>query len=117
VARQCCGALGKVANCQVLVSLRLARGEVPLPVGLRLFLPPAWTDAPCRCDAAGMPEMARAAQTKSAIALAEIDRVREAGLHFSCVLTGAGFGSSPVFRRGLTIRTMAWAERPKVPPA
>ena len=36
VARQYCGELGKVANCQVLVSLTLARGEVPLPVGLRL---------------------------------------------------------------------------------
>src|SRR5689334_8960562 len=43
VARQYCGELGKVANCQVLVTLSLARGEVPLPVGLRLFLPSAWT--------------------------------------------------------------------------
>ena len=42
VARQYCGALGKRANCQVLVSLTLARGEVPVPVGLRLFLPEAW---------------------------------------------------------------------------
>ena len=39
VARQYCGCLGKRANCQVLVSLTLARGEVPVPVGLRLFLP------------------------------------------------------------------------------
>src|SRR4051794_12191071 len=35
VARQYCGALGKVANCQVLVSLTLARGEVPVPVHAR----------------------------------------------------------------------------------
>ena len=34
VARQYCGALGKRANCQVLVSLTLARAEVPVPVGL-----------------------------------------------------------------------------------
>ena len=85
VARQYCGELGKVANCQVLVTLTLARGEVPLPVGLQLFLPPAWTDDPDRCEAAGVPEAARAAQSKPAIALAEIDRVREAGLRFSCV--------------------------------
>ena len=39
VARQYCGQLGKQANCQALVSLTLARGEVPVPVGLRLFLP------------------------------------------------------------------------------
>ena len=37
VARQSCGALGKRANCQALVSLTLAQGEVPIPVGLRPF--------------------------------------------------------------------------------
>jgi SRSO17 transposase len=109
VARQYCGALGKVANCQVLVSLTLARGAVPLPVGLRLFLPPAWTDDPGRCEAAGVPEAARSAQSKPAIALAEIDRVRDAGLRFSCVLADAGFGSSPAFRHGLDRRELAWA--------
>src|ERR1700751_3619415 len=73
-ARQYCGELGKVANSQVLVTLTLARGEVPLPVGLRLFLPAAWTDDPGRCEEAGVPEAARTAQTKAEIALAEIDR-------------------------------------------
>jgi len=101
--------LGKVANCQVLVSLTLARGEVPLPVGLRLFLPPAWTDDPDRCEAAGVPEAARTAQTKPEIALAEIDRVGAAGVRFSCVLADAGFGSSPAFRHGLDKRELAWA--------
>jgi SRSO17 transposase len=109
VARQDCGALGKVANSQVLVTLTLARGEVPLPVGMRLFLPSAWTDDPQRCEEAGVPEAARTAQTKPAIALAEIDRVREAGLRFSCVLADAGFGSSPAFRHGLDERELAWA--------
>src|SRR5690348_10994376 len=69
VARQYCGELGKVANAQVLVTLTLARGEVPLPVGLRLFLPTAWTDDPERCEAAGVPEAARTAQSKPEIAL------------------------------------------------
>jgi len=98
-----------VANCQVLVTLSLARGEVPLPVGLRLFLPAAWTDDAERCDAAGVPQAARTAQTKAEIALAEIDRVREAGLRFSCVLADGGFGSSPAFRHGLDERELAWA--------
>src|SRR5215207_3367772 len=56
VARQYCGALGKRANCQVLVSLTLARGEVPVTVGLRLFLSEGWTDDPGRCAGAGVPE-------------------------------------------------------------
>src|SRR3982751_1343241 len=109
VARQYCGELGKVANCQVLVSLTLACGEVPLPVGLRLFLPSAWTDDAERCDAAGVPEAAGTAQGKPEIALAEIDRVRAAGVRFSCVLADAGFGSSPAFRQGLEERELAWA--------
>ena len=90
VAPQYCGALGKTANCQVLVSLTLAGGEVPLPVGLRLFFPAAWTDDPARCDAAGVPETAQVARTKAEIALAEIDRVIDAGLRFGSVLGDAG---------------------------
>jgi SRSO17 transposase len=109
VARQYCGELGKVANCQVLVSLTLARGEVPMPVGLRLFLPADWTDDPDRCLAAGVPEAAQAARTKPQIALAEIDRVRAAGLRFGCVLADAAYGSSPAFRHGLEERGLPWA--------
>ncbi|WP_414653790.1 transposase, partial [Geminicoccus sp.] len=49
VARQYCGCLGKRANCQVLVSLTLAKDEVPVLTGLRLFLPQAWTVDADRC--------------------------------------------------------------------
>lgn len=35
--------LGKTANCQTLVSLTLARGEVPVMVALRLSLRESWT--------------------------------------------------------------------------
>src|SRR3712207_2558410 len=79
VARQYCGALGKRANCQVLVSLTLARGEVPVSVGLRLFLPEAWADDPGRCARAGVPEEHRRSLAKAEIALEEIDRVLAAG--------------------------------------
>ena len=43
VAPQYASALGKTANCQTLVSLTLARGEVPVMLVLRLFLPESWT--------------------------------------------------------------------------
>src|SRR4051794_36537015 len=43
VKRQYCGQPGKRANCQSLVSLTLARSEVPVGVGLRLFLPEDWS--------------------------------------------------------------------------
>src|SRR3954452_6795220 len=68
VARQFCGALGKRANCQVLVSLTLARGEVPVPLGLRLFLPEAWAADPDRCTRAGVPEEHRRALAKTDLA-------------------------------------------------
>lgn len=55
VAPQYALALGKTANCQTLVSLTLASGEVPVMVGLRLFLPESWTSDPARLARAGVP--------------------------------------------------------------
>ncbi len=43
VAAQYASSLGKTANCQTLVSLTLARGEVPVMVALRFFVPESWT--------------------------------------------------------------------------
>src|SRR5215210_4962357 len=109
VARQYCGARGKRANRQVLVSLTLARGEVPVPVGLRLFLPEAWTADPGRCARAGVPEEHRRPLAKTDIALAEVDRVLAAGARFGRVLADAGYGTSAGFRQGLSGRGLAWA--------
>ena len=50
VAWQHASALGKNANCQTLVSLTLARDEVPVMVALRLFLPESWTSAGVAVD-------------------------------------------------------------------
>src|ERR1700756_143219 len=98
VARQYCGQLGKKANCQALVSLTLARGEVPVPGALRLFLPESWIQDLARWARAGVPEEAPAARSKSEIALAEIDRVLAAGLRFDLALADAGYGASAEFR-------------------
>ncbi len=59
VAAQYASMLGKRANCQTLVSLTLARGEVPVPVALRLFLPESWIGTPSRLLKAGVPEQMR----------------------------------------------------------
>ena len=109
VASQYCGALGKQANCQSLVSLTLARHEVPVTVGLRLFLPASWTADAERCAGAGVPHEAVAARSKPEIALTEIDRVRAAGLRFGCVLADAGYGISAAFRQALSARDLTWA--------
>jgi len=109
VARQYCGQLGKKANCQSLVSLTLAQGEVPVPVGLRLFLPDEWVADPERCARAGVPEAMRTARSKGEIALAELDRLRESGVRFGTVLADAGYGVSAAFRHGLNARGLRWA--------
>ena len=109
VAHQYSGAVGKNANCQCLVSLTLARGEVPVAVALRLFLPKAWTDAPARCARAGVPAERQRPQAKGLIALEEIDRVRAAGVTFDVVLADAGYGTSASFRQALSARGLTWA--------
>jgi SRSO17 transposase len=121
VAAQYASALGKTANCQTLVSLTLARAEVPVMVGLRLFLPDSWTGDQARLKRAGVPADCREARSKPEIALAEIDRVIAAGVRFGCVLADAGYGLSAPFRQGLTARGLTWAVgipgRQKVYPA
>ena len=109
VAAQYASALGKTANCQTLVSLTLARGEVPVMVALRLFLPESWTSDRVRLKRAGVPVEYRMERTKPDVALAEIDRVIAAGVRFGCVLADSGYGLSAPFRQGLTARKLAWA--------
>ena len=109
VAAQYASALGKTANCQTMVSLTLARGEVPVMLALRLFLPESWTSNQARLERAGVPADYRTARTKPEIALAEIDRAIAAGVRFGCVLADAGYGLSAPFRQGLTARKLAWA--------
>src|SRR3954447_4151652 len=108
VKRQYCGQLGKRANCQSLVSLTLARAEVPVCVGLRLFLPEDWCGDAARRAAAGVPE-AVGYRPKWQIALDEIDRVLAAGGRFGCVLADAEYGKAAEFRHGLSERNLPWA--------
>ena len=108
VKRQYCGPLGKRANCQALVSLTLARTELPVCVGLWLFLPEDWCGDAARRAAAGVPE-AVGYRPKWQIALDEIDRVLAAGARFGCVLADAEYGKAAEFRHGLSERNLPWA--------
>jgi SRSO17 transposase len=108
VKRQYCGQLGKRANCQSLVSLTLARAELPVCVGLRLFLPDDWCADAGRRAAVGVPE-AIGYRPKWQIALDEIDRVLASGAGFGCVLADAEYGKAAEFRYGLGERQLAFA--------
>ena len=109
VAPQYASALGKRANCQTLVSVTLASGEVPLMLSLRLFLPESWTSDEARMIKAGVPEEYRQARTKPELAIEEIDRIAAAGVRFGCVLADAGYGLSATFRQALSARELFWA--------
>ena len=109
VAAQYASALGKTANCQTLVSATLARGEVPVTVGLRLFLPESWTSDPLRMAKVRVPTEQRVFRSKLEIAIEEVDRVRAAGVRFGCVLADAGYGLSAPFRHALSDRGLQWA--------
>ena len=109
VAQQYAGVLGKTANCQALVSLTLAHGEVPVPMALRLYLPKIWCQDRRRCDKAGVPADCRGFRSKGAIALDEIDRLRAAGVRFGAAVADSGYGRSAAFRQGLAARAPLWA--------
>src|SRR5690349_2064256 len=108
VKRQYCGQLGKRANCQSLVSLTLARAEVPVGVGLRLFLPEDWCADAGRRAATSVPETVTY-RPKWKIALDEIDRVLASGARFGAVLADAEYGRAAEFRAGLDGRRLAFA--------
>src|SRR5713101_7660692 len=55
VARQWCGRLGKVDNCQVAVSVGYVSGQGHTLVDMRLYLPKEWTPDKARLDKAGVP--------------------------------------------------------------
>ncbi len=109
VAPQYASMLGKRANCQTLVSVTLARDEVPVPVGLRLLLPKNWTSDRERMAKAGVPDAMQTSRKKPEIAFAEIDRLIVTGVRFGIALADAGYGLSAAFRQGLIGRGLTWA--------
>ncbi len=108
VSHQYCGALGKQANCQSLVSVTLARGDVPVPISLRLYLPEKWAHDASRRTKAGVPEQV-VFREKWKIALDEIVRIQSSGVVFGAVLADAGYGACAAFRHGLTELDLIWA--------
>jgi SRSO17 transposase len=69
VARQWCGRLGKVDNCQVAVYLGYVSGEEHTLVDMRLSLPKTWTQDPARLDKAGVPTDRRGYRSRHQLAL------------------------------------------------
>jgi SRSO17 transposase len=105
VARQYCGALGKVANCQVGVSVSAATDAASCPLDWRLFLPRQWDQDEQRRGRAHVPEEIRH-RPKWELALEMIDELRSFGLEPPVIAADAGFGEITDFRSGLEDREL-----------
>ena len=109
VARQYCGRLGKVANCQAGMFLAYISPLGRALVDKRLYLPESWTSDSGRCDAAGVPAERRRYRSKTELALEMVARALERDhLKAGWVAGDDAFGMSPSFRNGLAALGMRY---------
>ena len=99
VARQYCGALGKIANCQVAVTAALWTGVRAWCLGALLYLPEEWL-TPLARERTRIPP-AVTFQEKWRMALRLLRQARAAGLTLTAVLADAEFGDVTAFRAAL----------------
>jgi SRSO17 transposase len=99
VARQYCGALGKVENCQVGVFAAYASRQGYALVDKRLFMPEQWfSDAYARRRTQCKVPDDRGFQTKPQLAVAMLRELRDEGvLPFKYVVADCLYGNSPEF--------------------
>jgi SRSO17 transposase len=99
VARQYCGTLGKLANCQVAVTAALWTGAHAWFLGARLYLPEPWL-TPAQRVLARIGTAVRF-QEKWRLALTLVRQIRAAGFRITAVLGDAEFGDNTTLRRAL----------------
>ena len=95
VARQYCGVLGKVDNCQVGVFLAYSTPTEATLIDRRLYLPAEWVNDPDRCERAGIPLEERKFRTKAQLGLEMILKVKEREIPFEFVGMDAHYGEQP----------------------
>ena len=125
--RQYCGALGKIANCQVAVSLHWRQERRSFPMSWRLYLPKDWCERADRRKRARIPREVHY-QTKTQLALELVEQALAWDVPRGMVLADSFYGNDFGFRAALREKhldyavaveptTVAWTEDPnKVPP-
>jgi SRSO17 transposase len=125
VARQYCGTLGKVANCQVAVSLHWSSAEASCPILWRLYLPKEWLDDGARRGEVKLPA-ATSYRSKTELALELLDQAGEWQLPRLPVVADSFYGNDFAFREQLRRRqrsyvveveptTVVWTDDPNRP--
>src|SRR5215831_3066420 len=125
VGRQYCGALGKVANCQVAVTLHWSSGEASCPLGWRLFVPQKWFEDGERAAEVKLPADLTF-RSKPELACELLDQVLAWGVPPLPLVTDSFYAASSDFRQLLQQRqlkyvvtvepeTQVWTQAPQTP--
>jgi SRSO17 transposase len=91
VARQYCGRLGKVANCQMGVFLGYTANNYRMLLDKRLYLPQQWASDKERREKCGVPEDVEF-QTKAQLGLELIRKAQERGILFAWIGMDSYYG-------------------------
>lgn len=108
VGRQYCGTLGKVANCQVAVSLHWSSAEASCPILWRLYLPKEWLEDRERAAEVKLPPEV-SYRSKTELALEVIDRALAWELPRLPIVADSYYGNDFGFRQALRERRLSYA--------
>jgi len=100
VARQYCGRLGKVENCQVAVYLGYVSATGAAFLDRELYLPQAWCEDQDRRRAAKIPDTV-AFQSKPQLAQTMLERAWQEGIPLQWVVGDTLYGNSPSLREAI----------------
>jgi SRSO17 transposase len=106
VARQYCGALGKVGNCQIGVSINAVTAQASCPLDWRLFLPAEWDEDPRRIACRVPDDVGH--RSKWQLALDMIDVLIGWGIEPAPVLGDSAYGDATQLRLGLEQREIPY---------
>ena len=107
-ARQYCGTLGKIANCQVAVSLHWRQDQMSYPMSWRLYLPKEWCENSARRTEAHIPAEV-SYQTKTALALDLVDQAIAWDVPRGAVLADSFYGNDFSFRAAVRAKRLDYA--------
>jgi SRSO17 transposase len=100
VQRQYCGAVGKIANCQIAASTALIADGLAWLTSMELYLPQTWAEDDDRRVRAQIPRQLPFRE-KWRMAVAHVRTVLHAGFTLEAVVADAGYGNIAQFRAAL----------------